>query len=195
MTHGGTEVKKEGGNNGIFEGFIAKLRDNIRLELAVYAAILAVAAVIFAVTGGISCNGKQRARAEEPAAQNADAAAFRNEEQIEAALEGILSGIAGAGRVKVMIAYGSTSELVTAEELRTSKSASGESSERNPFKLSTGGAYEPLVITELMPRVCGVIVIAEGAGDIRVKNDLQTAVQTLLGVEASKVGVYRMGQG
>ena len=195
MTHGGTEVKKEGGNNGIFEGFIAKLRDNIRLELAVYAAILAVAAVIFAATGGISCNGKQRARAEEPAAQNADAAAFRNEEQIEAALEGILSGIAGAGRVKVMIAYGSTSELVTAEELRTSKSASGESSERSPFKLSTGGADEPLVITELMPRVCGVIVIAEGAGDIRVKNDLQTAVQTLLGVEASKVGVYRMGQG
>lgn len=40
----------------------------------------------------------------------------------------------------------------------------------------------------------GVIVIAEGAEDILIRGSIQSAVQTLLGVDQEKVGVYRMNE-
>ena len=46
---------------------------------------------------------------------------------------------------------------------------------------------------EKMPQVRGVIVVAEGAGDISVRMKLQSAVQAVLGVEASGIEVLEMG--
>ena len=40
------------------------------------------------------------------------------------------------------------------------------------------------------PTVGGVIVLAEGADDIRVRTDIQNAVRTLLGIETGRIGVY-----
>ena len=40
--------------------------------------------------------------------------------------------------------------------------------------------------------VRGVIVVAEGASDIRVRVELQTAVMTVLGVELDAVSVFSM---
>ncbi|MFO7154640.1 MAG: stage III sporulation protein AG, partial [Caldicoprobacter oshimai] len=55
----------------------------------------------------------------------------------------------------------------------------------------TGNA-KPLVIKEMEPEIKGVIVIAEGAKDIRVKLDLIRAVQTALGVSPQQVEVFEM---
>lgn len=41
-------------------------------------------------------------------------------------------------------------------------------------------------------QIDGVIVIADGAGDIMTRGSIQSAVHTLLGIEAEKVGVYKM---
>ena len=38
----------------------------------------------------------------------------------------------------------------------------------------------------------GVVVVAEGAGDLTVKMELQQAVQALLGVEAQQVEILGM---
>ena len=51
---------------------------------------------------------------------------------------------------------------------------------------------EALVLTEKAPAVRGVIVIAEGAADIGVKLKLQSAVQTVLGVEIDQIEVFEM---
>ncbi len=41
--------------------------------------------------------------------------------------------------------------------------------------------------------VYGVIVIAEGAENLLVKSSIQSAVQTVLNVEASRINVFEMG--
>ncbi len=46
---------------------------------------------------------------------------------------------------------------------------------------------------ERQPTVRGVIVVAQGAADISVRMKLQSAVQAVLGVEASRVEVLEMG--
>ena len=181
-------------SNGIFSKFIARLRDDKRLELTVYASIFAAAFIIFVTAGGISCDGKD-ARTHidaQPISVVEAENRFRSERETEEELESILSGISGAGKVKVMIMFESTSELVPALELQNSSGASGESSGSSPAKASRDGSEEPIVLTELCPKVRGVIVIAEGASDIRVKTDLTEAVRALLGVEAGQIGVFTM---
>ena len=43
-----------------------------------------------------------------------------------------------------------------------------------------------------MPTVCGVIVVAEGAGDVAVQLDIISAVSTVLGIKQGKVQVFEM---
>ncbi len=45
---------------------------------------------------------------------------------------------------------------------------------------------------EDQPKVRGVIVVAQGAGDIGVRMNLLNAVKTLLNVEADKVEILKM---
>ena len=46
---------------------------------------------------------------------------------------------------------------------------------------------EALIVKEELPEVRGVLIVAEGAGNIRVKMELLEAAKTLLGVSADKV--------
>ncbi|MBO4384174.1 MAG: hypothetical protein J5854_01980 [Clostridia bacterium] len=134
-----------------------KLRDNKKLETIVYAAMILAAVIIFLLTGGISCEGKDRtSEIVTPAeTQKADT---DHERELEARLEKILSEIEGAGKVSVMI----TTERTTG---------------------SDGTFYEQTVIK-------GVIVVAEGADNLKVKAELIDAVKTVLSVEPSIINVF-----
>lgn len=78
-----------------FSGFIEKLRNNKRLEILVYSALILTAVIIFAADGGISCLGS----GEKGGASAARAASASVEER----LEDVLSSIQGAGRVRVLV--------------------------------------------------------------------------------------------
>jgi len=127
------------------------------------------------------------------------------EDQQELKLQKKLSAIKGVGRVEVMITYKSSKEIVTAMNTTESETVTEEQdssggtrrvSQRdvNSQTVTIGetGNAKPLVIKEMEPEIKGVIVIAEGARDIRVKLDLIRAVQTALGVSPQQVEVFEM---
>ncbi|MBR7090981.1 MAG: hypothetical protein IKC79_00840 [Clostridia bacterium] len=125
---------------------------------------------------------------------------------LENRLGSALSNIHGAGSVDVMITLDGTSELVlayttdnknnstsnTTSNGTTSKTESNNTS-TSPIIINTNGTSTPLVLTEILPKVKGVIVIAQGANDIRVKLDILKAVQALLGVSSSQVEIFVKG--
>ena len=82
---------------------------------------------------------------------------------IEKRLASILSSIDGAGKVSVMV-YES--------------SVAASSGWLNETKQSSGGPV-------------GVVVVAEGAGNLRVQFELVRAVQTLLGLPSSAIDVFQ----
>ncbi|MCR5809628.1 MAG: hypothetical protein K6G56_08760 [Clostridiales bacterium] len=175
-------MKKE----SIFGSFIEKLRDNRKLEIAVYAALILTAAVIFVLSGGISCEGKERSETPEAVEiqQPRDP-----EETLEARLERILGGISGAGRVRVMVTF----ETETASSGETGAASGGSSSLTGSYLFpSQGTAREET--SRASQRVRGVIVVAEGAEDISVKLALQNAVMTVLGIDPKAIGVFPMGK-
>lgn len=119
---------------------------------------------------------------------------------LEEKLKNILSQIEGAGEVDVMITYESSEEIqpafntnITTEETKEADQQGGErtittSSENKT--IITSSDNEPIVIKTNEPKISGVIVVASGAKDLKVKETLYSAVQTSLQVKGYQVEVY-----
>lgn len=130
-----------------------------------------------------------------------------SEEREEERLERKLSVIDGAGMVEVLITYRAGRESIvakhTVESSTDTEEADAEGGVRNvlqqskeiqPVIIDGRDGREPMILKELTPEVKGVIVIAEGARDVRVRMELLRAVRTVLEVNANQVEVFVMKQ-
>lgn len=126
-------------------------------------------------------------------------------EQLEEQLEGILSEMAGVGKVKVMITLKSSEELVVEKDEPVTRSNTNENDSAGGSRIvtqvnsaeatvyrTTGSDSEPYVVKTLSPQVEGVVVVAQGAGSGTVNQNITEMVQALFGVEAHKVKVVKM---
>lgn len=123
----------------------------------------------------------------------------------EAKLEALLSSVEGVGKVEVMLTFLSSEELVVEKDAPVVRSNTVEKDSEGGTRtvtqyesgdstvyLSGSGASEPYVIKTLNPRVEGILVVAEGAGDDMVNGTIVEIVQALFGVEAQRVKVVPM---
>jgi len=112
-------------------------------------------------------------------------------------LEGILSQIDGAGKVKVSISLASQGSKTYASNLRNEKRESKEGAGANSKQTREETVVHDLAVTsgnhllieEKSPEVTGVLVVADGAGNSRVRENLTQAVATLLNIAPHKVTV------
>ena len=115
--------------------------------------------------------------------------------QLETKLENVLSQIKGAGQVKVMLSVEGSPELVYAVDsdtkVSTNSNGSTTTSSSSPIIVQTGGNSGPLILTENLPLVKGVIVVSSGANDIGIKLDILNAVSTLLDISTEKISVLK----
>ena len=126
--------------------------------------------------------------------------------ELESRLSKTLSQIEGAGSVDVMITLDGSSQLILAydTESRTNSTdnttPSGTSTKSNntttnstPIIITKNGQSEPLILSEIMPNIKGVVVVCEGANNIRVKLNILQAVQALLGVSSGQIEIFVKG--
>ena len=126
--------------------------------------------------------------------------------EMEAKAESLLSGVNGAGQVKVMITLRASSEQVVGKDMPVTRSQTSEQDSQGGSRMVSefatedatvyrkGNGYEePYVVKTLSPSVEGVVVVAEGAGNGEVSKNLSEAVQILFGVEAHRVKVLKAG--
>ena len=107
----------------------------------------------------------------------------------EKRLSDILSQIDGTGEVSVMITYYSSSEKDIAYETKTaSREDKSELSEDKKAVMSDG---EPMVVKEVYPRVKGVIVTAQGAGNAAVRSAISEAVSASLDVPVHRICIFK----
>ncbi len=193
------EQGRASGGPSLWKRCVEAMRANKKLELAVYGGIIAIVALLY--IAGLS-SGKGEKRTETSTAQPAVSA--QSQADLETRLKNVLSSIRGAGEVEVLITYESSSELVTAMSTNVnsnrSETSDGEKMSTNtqttevsePATVSSSGGNEPIILVEKEPVVRGVIVVAEGAADIRVKLDLQRAVTAVLDIPISKIEVFEL---
>ena len=126
-------------------------------------------------------------------------------DELEREVTVVLTQIAGVGNAEVVIVPATSEIRVFAEEVtertNVSEASSGgrepatvsreESRTRRPVIINNGAqdTQEPLVAFTRRPEVAGVLVVADGADDPRVRLELLRAVSTLLDVPAHRVEV------
>ena len=126
---------------------------------------------------------------------------------LEEKLRNALAKVADVGKVEVMITLKSSRELVVEKEQPIVRSTTSETdsqggnrevvemdSRENTVYRTDGSASEPYVVKTLVPRVEGVLVIAEGVGKGTVSHSIVEIVQALFDLEAHKVKVVKMNQ-
>lgn len=128
------------------------------------------------------------------------------EEEQEQKLEELLASMEGVGKVEVMLTFASSEELVVEKETPTvrsntvEKDSAGGNRTISDFEMgdttvyrNVAGDSEPFVVKTLNPRVEGVLVVAQGAANGVVSQNITEAVCALYGVEVHRVKVLDMG--
>ena len=126
------------------------------------------------------------------------------EETLETRLAQILEGMDGVGNVQVMITFQDQGESVVEKDVTmrqdagtgssgagSSNSGSRESSESTVFSQSDGDET-PFVNKEILPKIDGVLIVAEGGADAGVRKNISEAVEALFGLDAHKIKIVKM---
>lgn len=127
-------------------------------------------------------------------------------DSLEKRVEEIVSGMEGAGKVQVMITVSdmgtevlerdretTTSDLEEADNAGGSRKST-ESGQREEviYRKDADGNEAPYVVQRKLPEVTGVVVIAEGAGNAKVKDNIIGAVSVLFNLNEHRIKVIRM---
>lgn len=162
--------------------------------------LLALALGIFLLIAGNSLfGGDEETAAPQRAAPLEKTEGTATPSEVEARLSSVLSEIKGAGEVAVMVQFSGGSESVPGKDTKVSENITEETdaaggsrtvkeTQREETMVQAGNA--PVIIKEYAPRVQGVIVVAEGGGDERVREALKDAAATVLGISGYKVQVF-----
>lgn len=117
--------------------------------------------------------------------------------ELEKELKTLLETVQGAGQVKVMIVLEDSGEKVVEKDMQTESSSirdEGESgSSEDSFSSQENTVMEnaqtPWVAREILPRVTGIAVVAEGGGNAVVKSEISSMLEALFGLPAHKIKV------
>ncbi len=128
-------------------------------------------------------------------------------EYLEEKLEGVLANMKGVGRVKVMLTLETSEEQVVEKDEPMTRDNTTETDteggNRVIYKMDSGqetvfmkqGNDEiPYVSKTVLPKISGVLIIAQGAGQGNHSKNISEIAQALFGVEAHKVKVVPMAQ-
>lgn len=117
---------------------------------------------------------------------------MKEEDDIQTELESILSNINGVGRVKVLVSYSESSQVVAMYNENSKNSQVEEKDSGGGTRITTqediqkdviykeeNGQKVPITQKVISPKIEGAIVTAEGASSANVKNDIILAVEAV----------------
>lgn len=117
--------------------------------------------------------------------------------QLQTQLGEVLSKIAGAGQVEVILTLRTGTQYIYQTDVTQDDHIQGEEEQhtltRQTVLTADGSAQEKAVITQtIYPTYLGAVVISQGADQPSVKLDLRNAISSLTGLSADKITVVKM---
>lgn len=134
-----------------------------------------------------------------------DSEVLSYQEKQEKDLERILGKINGVGSVDVVINFQSSEVKVPAVDNSSQKSTTEESDSEGGTRVNSqetdgdkivmsnsSNGSEPVILKTEKPEVLGVMVVAEGAEDSKIKYEITKAISSLYNISVDKVNVLAM---
>lgn len=189
-----------------FKDFFSHIDRNTAIKLG----LLFLAGVLLLVISGFlkqpSANSNTTVESTLAPEKISDMSGASYEEQLEARLEETLSLVSGAGNVKVMLTLSAGTEIEIASDTVSEIEQTDETDKDNGKRTiekqreeskavivkQKDGSDSPVILRETVPKIAGVIIIAEGGGDVFIKDALVRAAQTVLSLEPHKIQVLKM---
>lgn len=178
--------------------FFKKLKSIKNIEIVIAVLIICVMLLIYFSSFGSSSNQTNNN-------SSIGDIKYTNAEEyvkdLEERISNTLSKIDGAGNVSVVITLSSSSEIIIAKDVETtthteSITENGVTTKtekivvvEKPILVDGSDGDEPLVVLEIMPKIAGVVVVAEGAKDVNVRLNLLKAIQALITVPSGNIEI------
>lgn len=134
-----------------------------------------------------------------------DSEVLSYQEKQEKDLERILGKINGVGSVDVVINFQSSEVKVPAVDNSSQKSTTEETDSEGGTRVNSqetdgdkivmsnsSNGSEPVILKTEKPDVLGVMVVAEGAEDSKIKYEITKAISSLYNISVDKVNVLAM---
>jgi len=197
----------------IFKIVIKRIKELIqgqdKKKLIENTAIVIIIGIILIIAGSALFSGKPQAAKQEPiktsGSEEVTGQNISGGDITETRLRTLLSQIQGAGRVDVMITYSAVGENIPAYDTskkssKTDEKDSGggtrniiEEDNQNTvvYEDSPTGGKTPVILKKLGPEIKGVLVVAEGADSVIVRERIMNAVKVVLDIPAHRVEVVQ----
>ena len=185
---------------GMLDGLdLRKLRTWLVLGIAA-AAILLIVSTFF-TSGATPTAAPQTSAGQQntPSAPGQDI--IRYEQLLASSVQDALAAVKGAGQVHVTLSLRGGPGWIYAFNTTTRRQTTGSGQSQsvdttNQTTLATAGSSQTPVLTqETAPAVVGALIVASGATDPMVREELSQAAQALLGLPAYAIEVLPAGGG
>lgn len=171
-----------------FHELLGKMDKTKWLILGLGGVLLLVAAL---PTDGMHSAKEESALQQSLDSQPQEDASGAYEKKLEQQLEQALRCMEGAGKVRVMITFQDSGENIVEKDTVKSEQEGSIQYQESAIYDETSGRT-PYVSRQNLPSIEGVLVIAQGGGDSRVKQDILDAVMALFPIEAHKIKIVKM---
>ena len=174
-------------NTSLFGGkFFQKLKGIKHIELIV--AVVLGAIILLIYISSLQSNNTTKQTSTQSITSISEYSAF-----LENKLANVLANIKGAGNVTTMITFESGTEYIYATNEETKTNTNTSSGSTTSTTTSTSSPYvknnQGLLVKEVLPKISGVVVVASGAKDTKVKLEIIKAVQAVLEVPIANIEV------
>lgn len=161
----------------------------------------------FSDVNSISSNGKKSNANVTMTDNNGDSTNIDKdyEKEQKKNLEEILSQIEGVGNVKVELRFSGSDKKVPAKDKSLQESKTEETDSNGGIRVNrevTSGdeivmedgekGNTPFILETQKPRISGVIIVAEGAQDPKIKYEITKAIANLYDISLEEVSVFSM---
>lgn len=160
--------------------FFEKIKNNRKLQILLLALVVSVILLVYIAYFTNETNEEKK-----PVNETYSTSTEEYVNMLEGKLENVLSNIEGAGKVNVAITVSSGFVYEYAYEETSKDSLSSNSKSSNLIFVND----EPVVVSVSYPTISGILVVAEGGDDIKVKLGILESVQTLLDVTNENITI------
>lgn len=113
--------------------------------------------------------------------------------EIEEELTEIVGKIKGVGKVSVMVTLSDNGNTFYATDEKTDNKSDSKSREMTHVFSDEGNMKHALIVRKTEPQISGVLICAEGAGNIETKKSIISAISALTGVKSHRIEVLERG--
>ena len=176
------------------KSIIKPAREMDKKKQRIYIGVLLICSILFLIINGtVKTDNSEKYTEKEKSyiIDNADEYVRLTEKRLEEALK----KIDGAGQITVFINIEGGPEKVLATDVKASEDKRENSNEttseteKNVVLSGQGSNQTPYIIKENNPKPVGVLVIAEGARDERVKNEIYESIKALFGLMPHRIKI------